>query len=507
VSKPSRDGAPPFRRLLVANRGEIAVRIIRAAHALGIPAVAVFSEADRKALHVRYADAAACIGPPEPRRSYLDIDRILDVATRMGCDSVHPGYGFLAENAEFARASAAAGLVFIGPPPGVIEAMGDKLRARALMEAAGVPVVPGSGAVDPENLAAQAAAVGYPLLLKASAGGGGKGIRTVHEPGQLRGAFDRAQGEARTAFGDDTLYLERLLEGPHHIEIQIFGDSHGSLVHLHERECSVQRRHQKLVEETPSPFLTPALREAMGRAAVDAARAIGYVGAGTVEFLVDAGRRFYFLEVNTRLQVEHPVTEMVTGLDLVQEQIRVAAGAPLSFTQSTVRPRGHAIEVRVCAEDPDNGFLPSIGRIDDLALPGGPGIRVDSALFTRLEVSLHYDSLLAKLVAWGADRSEALARLRQALSEFKIADLKTNIAFLGRVVRSEAFTSGDYDTGLAARLGSPDAPEVLVEAAAVAAAVGHHLRAGAGRAPAAALKGGADPWKSEGRRRGLRGRP
>lgn len=497
---------PLFRKILVANRGEIAVRVIRAAHELGIATVAVFSEVDRKSLHVRYADEAIDLGPPEPSRSYLDQGKILEAAKAVGADAIHPGYGFLSENEDFAAACRAASVVFIGPSPEVIAGMGDKIRARATMKAAGVPIVPGQDGIQRETLLASAKAVGYPLMLKASAGGGGKGIRAVREESELVSAFERAQGEAMTAFGDGTVYLERLIERPHHIEIQIFGDRHGNYVHLFERECSVQRRHQKIIEESPSPFMTEALRASMGKAAVDAARAMKYEGAGTVEFLVDDRRNFYFLEVNTRLQVEHPVTEMVTGIDLVREQIRVAAGLPLSFRQSDLAQKGHAIEARICAEDPDQGFVPSIGLIRDLALPGGPGIRLDSALATGLEVSLYYDSLLAKLIAWGRDREEAMVRLRQALAEFKIADLKSNIAYLGRVLRNSEFVSGVYDTGLLTRMPTPNPDESLLHAAAVAAVLAHHGHDRATLAPSAGQSAAtSDPWKLDGRRRGLRG--
>jgi len=493
---------PLPKKILVANRAEIAVRVIRACHELGLPVVAVYSEADRQGLHVRYADEAVALGESEPLKSYLDQDKILDAARRTGATAVHPGYGFLAENAVFARRCADEGLIFIGPTPECMEAMGDKIRARESMKAVGVPLIPGCEAVTRDTLADAARGVGYPLMLKASAGGGGKGIRAVREEAELLSAFERAEGEARTAFGDATIYMERLLENPHHIEVQILGDDHGNVIHLFERECSVQRRHQKVIEEAPSPFMTDALRSAMGEAAVKAARAIGYTGAGTVEFLVDHDRSFYFLEVNTRLQVEHPITEMITGVDLVREQIRVASGQSLSVTETDLSISGHAIEARICAEDPENGFLPSVGTVDALAVPGGPGVRLDSALYPGLEVSLFYDSLLAKLVCWGRDREEALVRMRQALAEFRVADLKTNIAYLGRVLRDEEFVAGTYDTGILERMSPAAPPEGVLEAAAIVATLVAHQSAGE-RATRSVAGAGMDPWKLAGRRRGV----
>lgn len=491
------------KKILVANRGEIAVRIIRGCHELGIPAVAVYSDADRGSLHVRYADSAVCLGASEPASSYLNQDKVIAAAKETGADAVHPGYGFLAENATFARRCEQEGITFIGPTAEVIESMGDKIRARESMKEAGVPLIPGREAVTADNLVEAANEVGYPLMLKASAGGGGKGIRAVREEGDLLSAYERSTGEAQTAFGDGTVYMERLLENPHHIEIQILGDTHGNAIHLFERECSVQRRHQKVIEEAPSPFMTQELRDAMGEAAVTAARAIGYTGAGTVEFLVDGDRNFYFLEVNTRLQVEHPITELITGVDLVQEQIRVAGGHPLSVTQDDLEITGHAFEARICAEDPDSGFLPSIGMVEALALPGGPGVRLDSALYPGLEVSLFYDSLLAKLVVWGRTREEALVRMRQALAEFKVADLKTNIAYIGRVLRCEEFMGGTYDTGILERLPEQEIDDATLEAAAIAAAIVAHHDAGQVRTTTTGGGSGMDPWKLVARRRAL----
>jgi acetyl-CoA carboxylase biotin carboxylase subunit len=494
-----------IKKVLVANRGEIAVRVIRAIHELGLMAVAVYSDADRGALHVRYADEAFHLPGNEPAKTYLNQSLLLVAAKSTGASAIHPGYGFLSENASFAKAVAAAGLIFIGPSAEVITAMGDKIRARETMLRAGVPLVPGQSGITRENLVTAAKATGFPLMLKASAGGGGKGIRIVRAEAELLAAFERAEGEARTAFGDGTVYIERLIENPHHIEIQVFGDAHGNVVHLFERECSVQRRHQKVLEESPSPFVTPELRARMGATAVAAAKAIGYTGAGTFEFLVDGAREFYFLEVNTRLQVEHPVTELVCGVDLVQEQIRVADGQPLSFKQEDLVQRGHAIEARICAEDPDNGFLPCIGRVDALALPGGPGVRLDSALFAGLEVSLWYDSLLAKLIVYGRDREEALKRMKQALAEMKIADLRTNIAFLGRVVRGAEFSSGVYDTGLIGRMQESGAPEDLVLAAAIVAVAVSAETARRGKPRVSSEMASADPWKLDGRRSAMRG--
>ncbi|MEZ6194248.1 MAG: acetyl-CoA carboxylase biotin carboxylase subunit [Planctomycetota bacterium] len=499
--------APLFRRVLVANRGEIAVRIIRACHALGIPTTVVHSTADRDTMPVRLAEEAWCIGPPEARESYLNVEKILEVAKLSGCDAVHPGYGFLAENANFARRAGELGVTFVGPNPDAITAMGDKINSRRKMIDAGVPVVPGveSPRFTEAELRAAAKDIGYPVMLKATAGGGGKGIRIVESEAGLWDAYTRSVSEAEKAFGDGVVYVEKAVQGPHHVEFQVFGDRHGNVVHMFERECSVQRRHQKVVEETPSPFVTPALRDEMATAAVEAARAIGYDNAGTVEFLVDRDRRFYFLEMNTRLQVEHPVTEMVLGRDLVAEQLRVAAGQPLSFRQEDLVPQGHAIEVRICAEDPENNFVPALGRVKAMTAPSGPGIRVDSALFSGLEVTLHYDSMLAKLIAWGEDRPAAIARLKQALGEFKIAGLKTNIPFLGGIVRDPRFVAGDYDTSFLAEYAPPEIRADLLQAAMAAAVLFKHTRgASARRAMEGNRSGGMDPWKAYGRNKGVR---
>lgn len=443
-----------FRKILIANRGEIAVRLIRACRDLSISAVAVYSEADADSVHVRLADEAVCIGPAPSTQSYLNIAAIVAAATQTKADAIHPGYGFLAENAVFARAVAAAELKFIGPTPAAMETMGSKTSARRAAVGAGVPIVPGT--VEPLNSLSKAQSAaeqfGYPVMLKASAGGGGKGMRLVASSQELQSAFDNARSEAAGAFGDDSLYLEKVVERPRHIEIQVFADAHGNVVHLGERECSIQRRHQKVVEECPSPINDPDLRQRMGESAIKIARAVDYVGAGTVEFLVaDATREFYFLEMNTRLQVEHPVTELVTGIDLVREQIMVAAGAYLSFTQEEIRWQGHAIECRVYAEDPENNFFPSPGTISFLRVPSGPGIREDSGVRVNSEVSIHYDPMISKLAAWGRNRSEAIDRLRRALDEYQVGGIKTTLGFFRQVVRDEEFIAGRLDTGFIGR--------------------------------------------------------
>jgi acetyl-CoA carboxylase, biotin carboxylase subunit len=433
--------------VLIANRGEIARRIIRACRALNIRPVAVYSEADRAWPFVTEADEAVAIGPAPARESYLDSDRILDAARQSRAEAVHPGYGFLSENWRFARACEEAGLVFVGPSWQVIQQMGDKVTARRLMAAAGVPVVPGSeGTVDTLDVAREAAArIGYPVMLKAASGGGGIGMAHVADPGGLGAAFASAQRRAQSAFGSDALFVERFLEAPRHVEVQVFGDRHGRLVHLYERDCSIQRRHQKLIEESPAPNLPAALRERLTAAALTGARATGYVNAGTMEFIVTGGE-FYFLEMNTRLQVEHPVTEEVTGLDLVQAQLRVAGGEPLPWAQEEIRARGAAIECRIYAEDPDKRFLPSPGRIARLALPSGPGIRLECGVAAGVEVSVHYDPLLAKLVAAGPTREEAIDRMAAALDAFTVDGVKTVIPFHRRVMQSAAFRAGSVHT-------------------------------------------------------------
>jgi acetyl-CoA carboxylase biotin carboxylase subunit len=433
-----------FSKILVANRGEIAVRIIRACRELGVESVAVYSEADRRAPHVLEADDAYLIGPAPSAESYLKIDTLVETALKAGAEAIHPGYGFLAERAGFSQAVTDAGLTFIGPRPETIQSMGDKTEARQRMKAAGVPIVP--GIVDPiespEAAVDIAAEIGYPVLLKASAGGGGKGMRVVEDPDELVRAFEAASREALAAFGDGAVYLEKFLHAPRHIEIQVLGDTRGNVVSLAERECSIQRRHQKLVEECPSPVITPELRQAMGSAAVKAAQAVDYVGAGTVEFLFKDGE-FFFLEMNTRIQVEHPVTELVTGVDLVQWQLRVASGEALPFAQDDITLTGHAIECRITSEDPFNGFLPSTGLIHHLEVPAGPGIRWDGGISAGFEVGLHYDPLLGKLIAYGEDRETAIRRMSRALGELAISGLETSVPFHMRVMTEPDFVSGD----------------------------------------------------------------
>ncbi len=476
---------PRIRKVLVANRGEIARRVLRTVRAMGIGGVAVFSDADADAPHVREADEAVRIGPPPSRESYLSIDRILEAARATGVDAVHPGYGFLAENAAFAEACAAAGLTFIGPPPAAMRAMGSKIEAKRVMAAAGVPVIPGvSGAGRSDaDLAREAEALGAPLLVKASAGGGGKGMRVVHEAAALAGALAAARREALGAFGDDTLLVERYVERPRHVEMQIFGDTHGTVLHLFERECSIQRRYQKVIEEAPSPAVDAALRARMGAAAVAAARAIGYVGAGTVEFVLAPDGQFYFLEVNTRLQVEHPVTEMVTGLDLVRLQIEVAEGRPLPFRQDDVRLAGHAVEARLYAEDPARDFLPATGTVILWEPPDLPDVRWDAGVVAGTAVGVHYDPMLAKVIAHAPDRDAAIARLGDALARLGVAGVTTNRSLLLAVLRHPAFPAGDIDTHFIERhLPAAESRAVVQDAAAVrvhaiAAAVhGHETR-------------------------------
>jgi acetyl-CoA carboxylase biotin carboxylase subunit len=473
-----------FKKILIANRGEIAVRILRACRELGIRSVAVFSDVDRKSLHVRLADEAYPIGPAPSRESYLRIDKLMDVARRAGCDAVHPGYGFLAENAALPRACADAGLTFIGPPPEAMEALGSKTAGRQLARRSDVPIVPGTNdAIEkPEDAKPLALDMGYPVLLKAVAGGGGKGMRIVYSDAEFDSAFRDASSEAMNAFGDARLYLEKYLERPRHVEIQIFADSHGRVVSLGERECSVQRRHQKVIEEAPSPIVTPDLRKKMGDAAVRLARAGGYVNAGTVEFLVDAHLNFYFLEVNTRLQVEHPVTEQVTGLDLVKLQIAIAAGHRLPFAWESITPRGHAMEVRLYAEDPDNNFFPSPGKILSCHVPSGPGIRLDDGVYEGWTVPNDYDPLLSKLIAWGNSREETIARLRRALEEYVVTGIKTNAGLFRRILAEPDFLRGEIHTKwldeLLGRPGSAASPSCVEtsgtaasDAAAIAAAL------------------------------------
>jgi len=472
-----------FNKVLIANRGEIAVRIIRACRELGLQTVAVYSDVDRQALHVRYADEAYLLGAAPSRESYLRDAKVIDIARKSGAGAVHPGYGFLAERADFAQACLDAGLAFIGPKPSAIAAMGDKAVARATVTRAGVPVVPGTegeGALQDDELLALAPKIGFPLLVKATAGGGGKGMREVRTIDEMPTLLQAARREAEASFGDGNVYLEKLVEGARHIEIQILADNQGNVIHLGERECSLQRRHQKLLEESPSPFVQydEDLRQAMGAVAVRSAQAVGYVNAGTIEFLVDKEKNFYFLEMNTRLQVEHPVTEMVTGIDIVKEQIRIARGRQLRNLQADISLKGWAIECRVNAEDPYNGFLPSTGVISHILMPTGPGVRVDTGVYPGFEISPYYDSLISKLVVWGETRAEAIMRMRRALEEYKLVGVRTNIPFHQRLMDSTRFIAGQFDTRFVEEKfsleKSEEAQESLTEIAAILATLVAH---------------------------------
>jgi acetyl-CoA carboxylase biotin carboxylase subunit len=512
-----------LRKILIANRGEIAVRLVRACRDLDLASVAVYSDCDRAARHVRMADEAVHVGSNPPADSYLRIDRMLDAARRTGADAVHPGYGFLAENEQFAAACRDAGLTFIGPAPEAIALMGSKTAARRAAIAAGVPVVPGTeeplGSEVPDSAIADIAArIGYPIMVKAVAGGGGKGMRLVPEPDVLPGAIRAARSEAASAFGDPSIYLERRLVRPRHIEVQLLADTHGAALPFVERECSIQRRHQKVIEETPSPVVAQSLRAQLTDAAAAVAASVGYTNAGTIEFLLDEAGRFYFLEMNTRLQVEHPITEQVTGVDLVQWQIRIARGERLELDRAALlRPRGHAIECRIYAEDPDAGFMPSPGRITTLRVPDGPGIRDDSAAEAGGEVPIHYDPLISKLVAWGVDRSQAIARMKRALQEYEVRGIRTTVPFFTWVLDQPAFASAGFHTAyldelLQQRQGEPfaTADASLTEAAAVAMAlIPVAASAASGAAPAAPSgghpPGGGSPWKTRARLEGLRG--
>ena len=455
-----------FKKILIANRGEIACRVIRACREMKIATVAVYSEADKNALHVRMADEAYLIGAPPSAESYLRWDKIIEVAKASGAEAIHPGYGFLSENAEFVRQVAREGITFIGPHPEAMEAMGGKISARIIAIEAGVPVVPGT--TEPlksfEDAREIAVEMGYPVMLKASAGGGGKGMRLVENENDLKNALEAAQSEAMASFGDNAVYVEKAIVRPRHIEIQVFSDTHGNHVYLGERECSIQRRHQKVIEECPSPINDAGLRRAMGEAAVKVAKAVDYVGAGTVEFLVsDLDRSFYYLEMNTRLQVEHPVTELVTGIDLVKEQIRVAWGEPLSFTQDEVVMNGHAIECRVYAEDPENNFLPSPGVITRLKIPQGSGVRDDGGIYEGSEISIYYDPMISKFAVYGKDRAEAIDRMRRALQEYEVGGIKTTLSFFREVVEDEEFIEGNLDTGFISRFNERRKPKEISE--------------------------------------------
>jgi acetyl-CoA carboxylase biotin carboxylase subunit len=510
---------PHIHKVLIANRGEISVRVARACREMGLRSVAVYSECDRKALHVRYADEAYPIGPSAPRESYLRIDRILDAAARSGADAVHPGYGFLAENEQFAAAVRDAGLIFIGPTPEAVALMGSKTAARRAAVLAGVPVVPGTedplpGDASDADITRVAAGIGYPLLVKAVSGGGGKGMRTVGDASDVLGAVRAARSEAGAAFGDSAVYLERRLTRPRHIEVQLLGDHYGTVIPFVERECSIQRRHQKVVEETPSLAVSPALRREMTAAAAAVARGVGYTNAGTIEFLLDADGTFYFLEMNTRLQVEHPVTEMVTGIDLVRWQIRIARGERLDLDpERALTPIGHAIECRIYAEDPDNNFLPSPGRIHQLRAPGGPGVRDDGSATAGLDVPIFYDPLISKLIAWAEDRPSAVARMRRALSEYVVTGIRTTLPFFAWLFEQDAFLSADFHTTyldgvLAERKGRPfvEPTEKAEEIAAIAVALQAVLTpSGAAAAAGVAQAGGAPArrWKARARAEGL----
>jgi acetyl-CoA carboxylase biotin carboxylase subunit len=497
-----------FNKILIANRGEIAVRVLRACHEMGIAAVAVYSDVDRASLHVRQADEAYPIGAAAAAESYLNIEKILDVAARSGADAIHPGYGFLSENAKFAQACADAGVKFIGPSAAAMDAMGSKTRARQAMERAGVPFVPGTsrGLESFEQAEQVAARIGYPVMLKAAAGGGGKGMRLVHAPAALKSALEGARSEAERSFGDGEVYIEKAMVNPRHIEMQVLADEHGNIVYLGERECSLQRRHQKVVEESPSPIVDADMRRRMGEVAVRVARAAGYTNAGTVEFLVDQQKNFYFLEMNTRLQVEHPVTELVTGLDLVQLQIRIAAGERLAFAQDEVQIRGHAIECRIYAEDPDNDYFPSPGKITLLLEPSGPGVRRDSGMYEGWTVPMDYDPLLAKLIGYGADRNQAIGRLMRALNEYFVGGIKTNISLFLRILSDPDFRAAKLDTGFLDRLlekkrAEPPTDSKATEVAAIAAglfaALGAPAAAAGERSPdsGASQPSAASNWK------------
>jgi acetyl-CoA carboxylase biotin carboxylase subunit len=467
-----------FTKILIANRGEIAVRVIRACRDLGIRSVAVYSEADRGSLHVRLSDEAYLIGPAPSSESYLAIDKIIDAAIKSGAQAIHPGYGFLAENSVFAETCAVSGIVFIGPPSNAIRMMGDKMAARKAMKQTGVPVVPGTEDTIEDEIGAIKIAewICYPVLIKAAAGGGGKGMRVVNDQSEIKSAVRGARSEARSAFGDDRIYIEKYLPKPRHIEIQIIADNFGNSVYLGERECSIQRRHQKVIEEAPSPIMDSAMRALMGEAAVAAARVSGYVNAGTIEFLADDEKNFYFLEVNTRLQVEHPVTELVTGIDLVVEQIKIAAGEKLSFSQNDIEMRGHALECRIYAEDPESNFMPSTGIIGLYQEPGGPGIRIDSGVYEGAEISIYYDPMIAKLLAYGKDRSQAIARMLRALNEYRIAGVITNLDFHKVILTHPEFIAGNLSTRFIDNYYHPsgDSSEALMQAVALAAALTEH---------------------------------
>lgn len=499
-----------FKKILIANRGEIAVRIIRACKELGITAAVIYSEADRKSLHVRMADEAYLVGPPEAKESYLNAEKIIQIAKEIKAEAIHPGYGFLAENFSFAELVQSNGLVFIGPPAQAMKLSGDKLQARKILSEAGIPIIPGSDEVSTEKEALNAAEkLGYPILLKATAGGGGKGMRIVRKKEEMKEAFRGAKYESKTAFGDDRIYLEKFLERPRHIEFQILADSFGNYLYLGERECSIQRRHQKLVEESPSAIVDENLRKKMGETAVKIAGLVGYVNAGTVEFLVDQSKTFYFLEMNTRLQVEHPVTEMVTGIDLAKWQIKIAAGEKLDFAQEDIKPFGHAIECRIYAEDYQNNFFPSSGIISSYREPSGPGVRVDSGVYEGFEISLYYDPLIAKLIVWGKDRAEAILRMSRALSEYQINGITTTVEFHKKVIQNEKFQKGELSTNFIEEEIYPKLKEdkkINLEYLAISAALADYLTSR--KVETQYIQNGVveSVWKRQARIAGLRGK-
>lgn len=469
-----------FKKVLIANRGEIAVRIMRTLQEMGITTVAVYSEADRQALHVRMADEAYCVGPAASSESYLRADVILKVAKKCGAEAVHPGYGFLSENSEFSQACKKEGIVFIGPEPYAIEMMGEKTKARALMEKAAVPLVPGTKEAieDPNAALILAKEMKFPVLIKAAAGGGGKGMRRVNKEDEFVAAFEGAKREALSAFGNGDVYVEKYVLNPKHVEFQVLADTHGNVVHLFERDCSVQRRHQKIIEETPCPTLLPETRKRMGEVAVQAAKAVQYVGAGTVEFLLDENQDFYFLEMNTRLQVEHPITEMVTGIDLVRWQLKIASGEKLGFTQEDLVQRGHSIECRIYAEDPDNNFAPSPGKITYLSTPSGPWVRDDSGVYSSATVPVHYDPMIAKLIVWGEDREHAIQRMDRALCEYIVTGIKTNVGFHREVLKHEDFQDGKYNTEFVPDMMKKerdDQDEIFTKYSELVAVLAHHI--------------------------------
>jgi len=498
-----------IKKVLVANRGEIAVRIMRSCREMGIQSVAVFSDADRTAMHVRYADEAYWIGPAPSRESYLKIDKIIEVAKLSGADAIHPGYGFLSENARFADRCKEEGIIFVGPSSYAISTMGDKITARRTMIEAGVRVVPGTKEKFTDDSAALkiVKSIGLPVMIKASAGGGGKGMRLVRTEEEIVSSVRAAKSEAMSAFGDDSVYVEKYIEKPHHIEFQILADSHGNVIHLCERECSVQRRHQKVVEETPSPIMTPELRAKMGQEAIMAAKAVDYVGAGTIEFLVDDNLDYYFLEMNTRLQVEHPITERVVGIDLVKQQIRVANGEALSITQDQVKQSGHAIECRIYAEDPDNNFMPSPGIVKHISEPLGLGVRHDGYVYEGYEIPIYYDPMISKLIIWANSRSECINRMKRALFEYKITGVKTSIGFLTRIMECADFVDGKYDTGFIEKnydflMDKGEPSQTSEDLVIIAAFLDYHARLSKSAAVNAPVEKASD-WKSLGRKRTL----